>query len=176
MTLLYLQPKWLSEGDPDDDSFRQNPHRACLQHGDMFFSYDIFDIIEARRICATCPVFEQCACWGLAHYDSIEYGVWFGLTEQERKRIWNHKASFRDWRRYWTSAKYARMRTNAIHKRNRRNGTSKREQARAAIPPCPRGCPGRRNSPSRSGWDNERDTQRYRCLECGCRYTARGVA
>jgi WhiB family redox-sensing transcriptional regulator len=39
----------------------------------------------ARRICATCPVKEQCLEHALAH--RIDHGVWGGASERERRRI-----------------------------------------------------------------------------------------
>jgi WhiB family redox-sensing transcriptional regulator len=38
---------------------------------------------QAKRICAACPVRAQCLDWALSH--RAEFGVWGGLTEQERR-------------------------------------------------------------------------------------------
>lgn len=39
----------------------------------------------ARRICAGCPVREECLDWALEARAS--FGVWGGTTEQERRRL-----------------------------------------------------------------------------------------
>lgn len=45
----------------------------------------------AKAICATCPVIAQCA----AHALSVRepYGIWGGLSEDEREDIYNSKKS-----------------------------------------------------------------------------------
>lgn len=47
----------------------------------------------AKDICATCPVLATCRTWAL---DTVQpYGIWGGLTEQERKRVRNRLANNR---------------------------------------------------------------------------------
>jgi WhiB family redox-sensing transcriptional regulator len=38
----------------------------------------------ARKLCASCPVVNECAEWGIAHEI---YGIWGGLTPQNRRTI-----------------------------------------------------------------------------------------
>ena len=38
----------------------------------------------AQRICAQCPVIEQCRLFALGRFES--FGVWGGLTESDRQR------------------------------------------------------------------------------------------
>lgn len=40
-------------------------------------------VTAAKAICARCPVLPACRTWALAHE---AYGIWGGLTEQERAR------------------------------------------------------------------------------------------
>ncbi|MDY5584264.1 MAG: WhiB family transcriptional regulator [Arcanobacterium sp.] len=42
-------------------------------------------IERAKRICQTCPVLEQCREYALSHHEP--YGVWGGLSEEERSLI-----------------------------------------------------------------------------------------
>nr|WP_204398830.1 WhiB family transcriptional regulator [Arcanobacterium pluranimalium] len=42
-------------------------------------------IERAKRICQNCPVIEQCRDYALSHHEP--YGVWGGLSEEERGRI-----------------------------------------------------------------------------------------
>jgi hypothetical protein len=39
---------------------------------------------EARNICASCPVLEECKAHGLAHE---QYGVWGGLSPEQRRKL-----------------------------------------------------------------------------------------
>lgn len=39
---------------------------------------------EAKAVCQTCPVRQQCASWALA--TAQEYGIWGGMDEEERVR------------------------------------------------------------------------------------------
>jgi WhiB family transcriptional regulator, redox-sensing transcriptional regulator len=50
-----------------------------------FFPSDGAGVERARKICAACPVTEQCLDYALEH--RIEHGVWGGCSERERRRI-----------------------------------------------------------------------------------------
>jgi WhiB family transcriptional regulator, redox-sensing transcriptional regulator len=47
------------------------------------------DVARAKLICAACPVASQCLDYALANRQ--EYGIWGGLTEQERRRVIRHR-------------------------------------------------------------------------------------
>ena len=51
---------------------------------EVFYPPDGLGVAQAQAICATCPVVDACAEWGIAHE---EYGVWGGLSERQRRRI-----------------------------------------------------------------------------------------
>jgi len=51
----------------------------------LFFPSDGVGVEVARRICATCPVKEQCLEHALVN--RIDHGVWGGASERERRRI-----------------------------------------------------------------------------------------
>ena len=40
---------------------------------------------KAKRICGTCPVQARCLLWALDH--NAAFGIWGGLTEDERRRL-----------------------------------------------------------------------------------------
>jgi WhiB family redox-sensing transcriptional regulator len=44
----------------------------------------VIDAARAKRICASCPVRSQCLDYAQATHQ--KYGIWGGLTEQERQR------------------------------------------------------------------------------------------
>jgi WhiB family redox-sensing transcriptional regulator len=52
---------------------------------EVFFPSDGVGVEVARRICADCPVQEQCLEYALYH--RIDHGVWGGASERERRRI-----------------------------------------------------------------------------------------
>jgi WhiB family redox-sensing transcriptional regulator len=50
-----------------------------------FFPSDGVGVEVARRICATCPVKDECLEHALVN--RIDHGVWGGTSERERRRI-----------------------------------------------------------------------------------------
>ena len=50
-----------------------------------FFPSDGSGVEVARKICATCPVQQECLEYALQH--RIDHGVWGGCSERERRRI-----------------------------------------------------------------------------------------
>jgi len=51
----------------------------------VFFPSDGVGVDRARKICADCPVVDQCLEYALEH--RIEHGVWGACSERERRRI-----------------------------------------------------------------------------------------
>ena len=51
----------------------------------LFFPSDGVGVEVAKRICADCPVKDQCREYALTH--RIDHGVWGGTSERERRRI-----------------------------------------------------------------------------------------
>jgi WhiB family redox-sensing transcriptional regulator len=48
----------------------------------------------AKAICALCPVQAECLEWALGAGSSSEFGIWGGLTEEERRsmrRTWRRR-------------------------------------------------------------------------------------
>ena len=45
---------------------------------------------RAKAICARCPVVAPCAVYALTHREP--YGIWGGLSERERRRLWPEAA------------------------------------------------------------------------------------
>jgi WhiB family redox-sensing transcriptional regulator len=56
---------------------------ACKGKQEFFFSDHKSSVVrEAKKICATCVVRQQCLAHGMKH---DEYGIWGGLTANERR-------------------------------------------------------------------------------------------
>jgi len=51
----------------------------------VFFPRDGTGVIKAQRICATCPVNEQCLNYALENH--VDHGIWGGKSERERRRL-----------------------------------------------------------------------------------------
>ncbi|MET9725425.1 WhiB family transcriptional regulator [Streptomyces zaomyceticus] len=57
---------------------------------------------EAKAICTTCSVRTQCLAYALDN--RIEYGIWGGTTERERRRLLRRKPAVTSWRALLESA------------------------------------------------------------------------
>jgi len=58
---------------------------------DIFFPSDGMGVLVAQRICAECPVADQCLEYALENH--IDHGVWGGASERERRRILRRRRS-----------------------------------------------------------------------------------
>lgn len=52
---------------------------------ETFFPVDGGGVEGARRVCARCPVREECLEYALSHH--IAHGVWGGTSERGRQRL-----------------------------------------------------------------------------------------
>lgn len=71
---------------------------------------------EAKQVCVPCPVRAQCLAEALDR--RIEFGVWGGMTERERRALLRRRPDVRNW-------------TNLLALAARRHGTGDHEDARA---------------------------------------------
>lgn len=70
---LTLPPEWVSEA-------------LCAQTDpEAFYPEKGGNPEPARRICAACPVLTECRAYALANGE--HYGIWGGLTNNDRRRI-----------------------------------------------------------------------------------------
>lgn len=56
---------------------------------DVFFPSDGVGVLRAQKICANCPVSEECLEYALANH--ISHGVWGGASERQRRRLQNQR-------------------------------------------------------------------------------------
>ena len=58
---------------------------------------------HAKRICRNCPVRTECLAYALDY--GMEYGVWGGMTERERRSLVKQRPDVRSWRKLLEAAK-----------------------------------------------------------------------
>ncbi len=56
---------------------------------ELFFPERGGSVREAKRVCASCPVRAECLDWAITH--DQRYGVWGGLTPNERMQLHRHR-------------------------------------------------------------------------------------
>lgn len=57
--------------------------------GDMFFPERPSAAAQGKRVCADCPIKNECLDWAMAHGEP--WGTWGGLSEWERAKLLNVK-------------------------------------------------------------------------------------
>ncbi|MFF5980887.1 WhiB family transcriptional regulator [Streptomyces olindensis] len=61
---------------------------ACTGYSlDLFFSEADLKVREAKQVCARCPVRGECLTEGLRAEDASRYGIYGGLTPEERTEL-----------------------------------------------------------------------------------------
>ena len=69
--------------------------RCAENDPDLFFAVGAAEHKQAKGICRSCPVRQECLAYAM---DSpIDHGVWGGFTERERRR-WRRRAGAEGWR------------------------------------------------------------------------------
>ena len=57
---------------------------------------------EARDLCRSCPVRTECLAHALDH--RVEFGVWGGMTERERRALLRRHPQVASWRKMFEAA------------------------------------------------------------------------
>lgn len=71
--------------DPTPPDFWQD-RAACFGiEPDVFFPITENEAGPALAFCRTCPIREECLAWALKNAE--RFGVWGGMTEQQRRRL-----------------------------------------------------------------------------------------
>lgn len=71
---------------PEPRELSWKDQAACLgTNPDLFFPPKWDHGTDAKRVCAGCPVSDDCLEYALAEH--IDYGIWGGTSQRERTRI-----------------------------------------------------------------------------------------
>lgn len=62
---------------------------------------------KAKLVCASCPVRAECLAEALDN--KIEWGVWGGMTERERRAVLRKRPNVTSWRTLLSAAKEAHL-------------------------------------------------------------------
>ena len=71
--------------DPSPPDFWQDRAACFGVDPDVFFPVSEEEAGPALTFCGTCLIREECLAWALKNGE--RYGVWGGLTEQQRRRV-----------------------------------------------------------------------------------------
>lgn len=72
--------------DVDDGPLAWQERALCAQTDpEAFFPEKGGSTREAKRVCSTCEVREECLEYALAHDE--RFGIWGGLSERERRKL-----------------------------------------------------------------------------------------
>jgi len=80
----------MSQLSSDDWTLRA----ACRGMGDALFP-EVKDQSQAKKVCYGCPVCADCLAEALDN--RIEWGVWGGMTERERRQLLRQRPDVRSW-------------------------------------------------------------------------------
>ena len=72
--------------DPENDPLAWQGEAVCAQTDpEAFFPEKGGSTREAKRVCQSCDVRQECLEYALAHDE--RFGIWGGLSERERRRL-----------------------------------------------------------------------------------------
>ncbi len=71
---------------------------------------------RAKALCLGCPVRTECLADALDN--RIEFGVWGGMTERERRALLRRRPSVTSWRKLLLSAREEYEKTHVVRKAN----------------------------------------------------------
>jgi WhiB family transcriptional regulator, redox-sensing transcriptional regulator len=66
---------------------------------------------RAKQVCKACPVRTECLAEALDN--EIEWGVWGGMTERERRAVLRKRPNVTSWRALLSAAKVAHLEASA---------------------------------------------------------------
>jgi WhiB family redox-sensing transcriptional regulator len=70
----------------DPVELRWQESALCAQTDpELFFPEQGGSTVKARRVCARCEVIEKCLEYALSHQE--RFGVWGGMSEEERRAL-----------------------------------------------------------------------------------------
>lgn len=143
---------------------------ACLtstgRPNDLYFDDSLEALAACQAICVRCPVFRDCVRFSLRNYPDLEVGIFAGLTADVRKRIYQRKEVFYDWRQDWNKRHWTERLAAKKLREQYKAGERKRARSKGDNPPCPfceQQAPVARNGRQANSVTTR---QRYHCKSC----------
>lgn len=84
---------------------------------------------RAKVVCLACPVRMECLADALDN--RIEFGVWGGMTERERRALLRRRPNIRSWRRLLETARSEQARSERARSERARSEQGRSEQGRS---------------------------------------------
>ena len=75
----------VSDGDAEGELAWQTDALCAQTDPEAFFPEKGGSTRDAKRVCAACPVRDECLEYAMAHDE--KFGIWGGLSERERRRL-----------------------------------------------------------------------------------------
>lgn len=75
-----------------EQQWNETAKRAACQgvDPDLFFPERGASVVEAKKVCDSCPIQKECLEYALAVNE--KHGIWGGTSERERRRIRHQRA------------------------------------------------------------------------------------
>ena len=94
----------------DDDWFTRGACRGIGDPDELFVQGA--EQNRAKQVCTTCPVRTECLADSLDN--RVEFGVWGGMTERERRALLRRRPNVTSWRGLLEVAKQEYERSNGL--------------------------------------------------------------
>ncbi|HET9872238.1 MAG TPA: WhiB family transcriptional regulator [Propionibacteriaceae bacterium] len=90
---FHVLPRWRPAGTPPPPAVRDWVMQAACagRNGDWFGNPNYTDLTVEKAVCEACPVREACLAYALDAGES--YGIWGGLTTEERRTLVHQRLS-----------------------------------------------------------------------------------
>jgi len=89
---------------------RWEERAACAKEQfdpEIFFGTTAGDERRAKAICGVCPV--RLECLSSALVDHVDFGIWGGLNERERRGLARRNPGIRDWAGFISERGFSRL-------------------------------------------------------------------
>jgi len=119
----HVPPLWITA--PATEDFKSDPRCRCIGKQHLYFDDSIEALAACQALCASCPLFQPCTRWTLQNYKLQPFGIFAGLTEHVRARIFYGAEEWYDWRTDWRQRYAKKLIKRRYHAAELRRGNEK---------------------------------------------------